>query len=147
MIFKTYKILVSFGDGKPVESTIEARNGILAQDLALVAHPGARSIRVIGIVSKRFEKPVVEIPIQRPNLVVQPKEEEEEEEEKIHPLFTDTSFTKIKRLEEQHKRQKMEECFNLHRSGLSHKTIAGQLGIGKTTVGRWIREVRAQLVS
>jgi transcriptional regulator with PAS, ATPase and Fis domain len=142
MIFKTYKIIVSFGDGKPVESTIEARNGILAQDLALVAFPGARSIRVLGVVSERFEKPVVEIQIQRPDLVVQP-----EEEEQMHPLFTDKSFKEIKRLEEKHKRQQMEECFNLHRSGLSHKTIAGQLGIGKTTVGRWIKEVRAQLVS
>lgn len=142
MIFKTYKIIVSFGDGKPVESTIEARNGILAQDLALVAHPGARSIRVVGVVSERFEKPVVEIPIQRPDLVVH-----HQEEEKLHPLFTDTSFTQIKRLEEQHKLRQMEECFNLHRSGLSHKNIAGQLGIGKTTVGRWIREVRSQRAS
>ncbi len=142
MIFKTYKIIISFGDGKPVESTIEARNGILAQDLALAAHPGARSIRVVGVVSERFEKPVVKIQPQRPNLIVQPKEEEQ-----LHPLFTDTSFCKVKRLEEDGRRQQMEECFNLHRSGLSHKTIAGQLGIGKTTVGRWIKEVQDQLVS
>jgi len=57
MIYKTYKILVSFGDGKPVESTIEAQNGILAQDKALAAHPGARSIRVVGVVSQRVEQP------------------------------------------------------------------------------------------
>jgi hypothetical protein len=141
MVFKTYKILVSFGDGKPVESTIEARNGLLAQDVALAAHPGARVIRILGVVSERFEKPVVEIPIQRPDLVVQPVEEEEEE---IHPLFTDTPIYKVRRLEELHRQERMEECFKLYRSGLSHKAIAGQLGIGKTTVGSWIKEAQAQ---
>ena len=139
MLVKTYKILVSFGDGKPVESTVEASSGVLAQDKALAAHPGARSIRIVGVVSQRVEKPLVRIPIQRPDLVVKQREENI-----IHPLFTDVSVATVKRLEEKDKQQKMEECFNLYRSGLSHKAIAGQLGIGKTTVGSWIKQMRTK---
>lgn len=137
MVIKTYKILVSFGDGKPVESTVEATNGILAQDKALAANPGARSIRIVGVVSQRVEKPLFRIPIQRPDLVVKQREENI-----VHPLFTDVSVATVKRFEEKDRRQKMEECFNLYRSGLSHKAIAGQLGIGKTTVGSWIKQMR-----
>ena len=140
MVIKTYKILISFGDGKPVESTVEATNGILAQDKALAAHPGARSIRILGVISQKVEKPAVKIPIQRPDLVVRRREENT-----IHPLFTDVTVAAVKRFEEKDKRQKMEECFNLYRAGLSHKVIAGQLGIGKTTVGSWIKQMRPKM--
>ena len=92
MIVKTYKILVSYGDGKPVESTIKATNGIKAQDKALAANPGARSIRIVGVVSQKVEQPLVKIPIQRPDLVVKQREQNT-----IHPLFTDVSVATVKR--------------------------------------------------
>jgi hypothetical protein len=134
MIYKTYKILVSFGDGKPVESTIEAQNGILAQDKALAAHPGARSIRVVGVVSQRVEQPKVKIPILRPDLVVKPNADAA-----IHPLFTDVTVGAVKKFEIKDKEQKMKECLHLYNNGLSHKAIAKQLGVGKTTVGTWLK--------
>ena len=57
---KTYKAVVSFGDGKPVETTIEAKNGLEAQDAGFRAHPGARQVRIVGVISK--DKP--EVPLQ-----------------------------------------------------------------------------------
>lgn len=133
MVIKTYKILVSFGDGKPVESTIEAQNGILAQDKALAANPGARSIRILGVVSERVERPRVQIPSLRPDLVVKPKEDS------VHPLFTDVTVSTVKKLEHQDREQKIKECKRMHQRGLSHKAIASELGVGKTTVGSWLK--------
>jgi len=133
MVIKTYKILVSFGDGKPVESTIEAQNGILAQDKALAANPGARSIRILGVVSERVERPRVQIPSLRPDLVVKPKEDP------VHPLFMDVTVSTVKKLEHQDREQKIKECRRLHQRGLSHKAIAAELGVGKTTVGSWLK--------
>jgi len=136
-MIKTYKILVSYGDGKPVESTVEAQNGILAQDKALAANPGARSIRILGVISERAEppKPRRQIPILRPDLVVKQKEDP------IHPLFTDVTVSTVKKFEQKDKEQKMQECVRLYENGLSHKAIAQELGVGKTTVGTWLKQL------
>lgn len=139
MVLKTYKILVSYGDGKPVESKVEATSGLKAQDLALAGHPGARSIRILGIESERIVKPKAKIPIQRPDLVVK-----EKEEDKIHPLFTDVSIATVKQFETRDRQQKINQCLELFYQGFSYKAIASQLGIGKTTVGKWINTYRPE---
>lgn len=139
MIVKTYKILVSYGDGKPVESTVDATNGLKAQDLALANHPGARSIRVLGVAAERTVKPKVQVPIQRPDLVVKQREEDI-----IHPLFTDVSVAAVKQFETQERQQKINQCLELFYQGFSYKAIANQLGIGKTTVGKWINTYRPE---
>lgn len=58
---KVYKAVVSFGDGKPLETTIEAKNGIEAQDAGFRTHPGARQIRIVGVISE--DKP--EVPVRQ----------------------------------------------------------------------------------
>ena len=58
---KVYKAIVSFGDGKPLETTIEAKNGLEAQDARFRAHPGARQIRIVGVISE--DKP--EVPVRQ----------------------------------------------------------------------------------
>ena len=124
-MLKTYKIIVSFGDGRPVQSKIEAKNGLLAQDLAFIAHPGARSVHILGIESVRAEpKPVVIVP----------------EPPEPHPLFTDVTVTEVACFLNTDKQQKVDECLRLRRQGKSHKDIADILGVGKTTVGSWLKQ-------
>ena len=48
MNLKTYKAVVSFGDGKPKETFITAKNGAEAVDLLLFSHPGARNVYLHG---------------------------------------------------------------------------------------------------
>jgi hypothetical protein len=64
---KTYKAIVSFGDGKPFESAIEAKTGATAHDIGFSLHPGARSIQIVGVL----------------------KEEKLAARRVKHPLFTD----------------------------------------------------------
>jgi hypothetical protein len=126
-MLKTYKIIVSFGDGRPVQSTVEAKNGQLAQDLAFAAHPGARSIRIVGIESVREEPKV------RRQFVTAP-------EEKPHPLFTDLTIREVGNYIDADREQKVDECIRLRREGKSYKDIANILNVGKTTVGSWVKQ-------
>jgi transcriptional regulator with PAS, ATPase and Fis domain len=135
-MIKVYKVRISFGNGAPTESTVEAKNGQQAQDVALKQNPGARSVYVLGVDSVK-EEPPPPIPIQRPDLVVKQKEE------KTHPLFTDTTVGQVKRLMAQaelHKHRQVEKALKMRSQGLSHQKIAKELGIGKTTVGTWLKQ-------
>lgn len=135
-MIKIYKVRISFGNGAPVESTIEAKTGQQAQDLALRKNPGARSVYVLGVDSVK-EEPPPPIPIQRPDLVVAPAED------KPHPLFTDTTTGQVKRLLKQaelHKLRQVESVLTMRKQGLSYQKIARELGVGKTTVGTWLKQ-------
>jgi hypothetical protein len=135
-MIKVYSVRISFGNGAPVEATVEAKNGQQAQDLAMKKNPGARSVYVLGVESVK-EEPPPPIPVQRPDLVVEPPEE------KIHPLFTDVTTGQVKRLLSQaelHKHRQVESVLKMRRQGLSHQKIAREVGVGKTTVGTWIKQ-------
>lgn len=123
---KTYSILVQFGDGKPVSSKIRAKNGIDAQDKALAANPGARSIRITGVLDIH--------PPKAPRIAkAKPKEPD-------HPLFTDIDQETMNRyLRSSPQESKLEVCHQLRKSGLTYKAIARQLGMGETTVRSWIQ--------
>jgi DNA-binding transcriptional regulator YiaG len=135
-MIKIYNVRISYGNGNPIESTIEAKNGQQAQDLAMKLNPGARSVYVLGIDSVK-EEPPPPIPVQRPDLVVAAKED------KVHPLFSDATTGQVKRLLSQaelHKHRQVENVLKMKRQGLSHQKIARELGIGKTTVGTWLKQ-------
>ena len=123
-MIKTYRILVSFGDGRPVHSTVEAKHGHQAHDLAFAAHPGARRIDVVGIESVREEARPVLPPKLKPV---------------IHPLFTDTTMDQVQHYVNTEKDDKVKECLRLRSSGMTHQGIANILNVGKTTVGDWIK--------
>jgi hypothetical protein len=123
-MIKTYRILVSFGDGRPVHSTIDAKHGHQAHDLAFAAHPGARRIHVLGVDSVREEA--------KPVLSSKP-------EPMIHPLFTDTTMEQVHYFVNAGKDDKIKECLKLRNSGMTHQGIANILNVGKTTVGDWIK--------
>jgi len=78
---KTYSILIQYGDGKPVASKIRARDGVDAQDKALASHPGARSIRITGVLAVHLPKPV-QLPKPKPKA-------------HQHQLFTDVDEGEI----------------------------------------------------
>ena len=123
---KTYSILIQYGDGKPVTSKIKARDGADAQDKAFREHPGARSIRITGVLEVHLPKPVQ-----------LPKSKLKEEQ---HPLFTDVDEAVINGYIKQSPQDtKLQICHQLRKEGLTYKAIAKQLDMGETTVRTWIR--------
>jgi hypothetical protein len=50
-----YRITVSFGDGNPHKTTIEAKNGLDAHERARKAYVTARTVHVLGFVSQEQE--------------------------------------------------------------------------------------------
>jgi hypothetical protein len=124
-MIKTYRILVSFGDGRPVHSTVDANHGYQVHDIALAAHPGARRIHVLGIESTREEAKSQLPPAPSPV---------------IHPLFTDITVEQVNSYVAIDKRGKIAECLRLRNSGMTHQGIANVLNVGKTTVGSWIKQ-------
>jgi DNA-binding NarL/FixJ family response regulator len=110
---KSYKVRISFGDGNPLEDTVVAKSGMLAQDVALRLHPGARNVHVIGV-DNRYdrEKPVPVEPALRygSNLDLSTKE------------------------------SMIQCCIQMRNEGKSQRAIAGHLGLAKSTVARWIKQ-------
>lgn len=126
---KHYKFLISFGDGKPVEDVVAAKNGVAAQELTSRRYPNARNIHLLGSVSasamEALEPKVKEepLPVWSAPAAVKP-----------HPLFTDDAAPAPK------ENVLIDRCISMRKTGLTHKAIAGQLGISPTTVGRWIKQ-------
>ena len=122
---KTYSILIQFGDGNPVADKIRAKNGIEAQDKALLTHPGARSVRITGVLEVH-QSPA---PIRKP---APPKE---------HPLFTDVTPTKVREyVSRSPATERLAACQQLQSQGLSYRAIAKQMEMGETTVRTWLKK-------
>ena len=114
MTQKIYKVRISFGDGNPMEDSIVARSGMLAQDIAMRRHPGARNVHLIGV-DNRYEKsaPVAvrrEIPAPGTDMANWDRD------------------TQIRC------------CTHLYKEGHSQRSIAGYLGVSRSTVARWIKQ-------
>jgi len=123
---KTYSILIQYGDGNPVASKIRAKDGIDAQDKAIAAYPGARSIRVTGVLEVHLPK--------------LPKLPKPKAQVKQHPLFTDVDEGCIGNyIKHSPQETKLEICQQLRKDGLTYKAIAKQLGMGETTVRSWLK--------
>ena len=119
---KTYSILIQFGDGNPVASSIRAKNGCDAQDKALALHPGARSIRITGVLK---EHPA-------PRKRIAPKKPV------VHTLFTDVSHEQVQQIIRSSKDQLLDQCQALSLQGLSYRAIAKQLNVSQSSVQRWL---------
>lgn len=127
---KTYSILIQFGDGKPVASKIRAKNGMDAQDKAVLAHPGARSVRITGVLEVHPPKAPR---ITKAKFKPQPKRDE-------HPLFTDVDDSVVGRyIKDSPQETKLQICHQLRREGLTYRAIAKQLDMGETTVRTWLK--------
>lgn len=108
---KSYRALVSYGNGKPLSVVIKAANGAAAQDEGFKKYPGARAVYVSAAIPSSTAEVVAEktVPIPEP-----------------HPLFGNS------------KQDKIIYALQLRRSGLSYSKIAEVLEVGKTTVRTWI---------
>jgi len=120
MFEKNFDVRVSLGDGKPVDIVILAKNGQSAQDKARDLYPGARAIHVLRINTT--------VPVPKPKIKKPPKPRTK------HVFFEPPDDPNLDRSDQ------IIECIDLRQEGKTHSSIAKQLGVGKTTVGRWIKQ-------
>jgi hypothetical protein len=129
---KIYKLRICFGDGKPVETSITAKNGIAAQDQAIKSHPGARNIHVLSATEIEKKEEVISRVSPRPVI-----------EEKPHPLFSDVSKAEIDQYlnkDSLHRFKQIQSAIKLRSKGLTHRQIAASLGVGPTTISSWFKQ-------
>ncbi len=115
MLEKTFVLRISFGDGHPIDATISAKTGIEAQDLARAKYPTARNIHFIGRTTS-YKRSVSVLTEQ----YALPIDEEDSPEVTLE--------------------EKVKTCVLMRKAGHSHQTIAGYLGVGKSTIGRWLKQ-------
>lgn len=148
---KLYKIRICFGNGQPLETNIKAKNGIAAQDQAVKAHPGARSVHVLSATPIKPKKPPAPKKTPPKPAAVKPVAPKPLTpnlssiiiEDEYHPLFTDVSMEEVKQYvnkDRLHKLQQVQLAVELRGKGLTHRQIAASLGIGSTTVGNWLKQ-------
>jgi hypothetical protein len=117
----TYKAVVSFGDGRPFETTIEAKNGQEAHDAGFRAHPGARVIRILGVFSEHLP-PTPKIAPSSP----------------IGKKSVTASRRRGGSCFPFAKKKVIERAIELRKDGMSYLNISIDLGVGKTTVRKWM---------
>ena len=123
---KTFNAVISFGDGRPFETTIEAKNGQEAQDAGFRDHPGARIVRILSVLSEQlpppFPKPVPH-PFFQEQAIITSKP-------KGDGRFTYARDTVIAK------------AIKLRKGGMSYLKISAELGVSKTTVRKWMFEAK-----
>lgn len=112
---KLFTLRISFGDGHPIDAIFAAKSGLDAQDKARDKYPTARNIHLMG------HAPGYRSAVSSAT------------EQYVLPL-DDSDDPKVA-LEE-----KVRTCVLMRKSGHSHQSIAGYLGVGKSTVGRWLKQ-------
>ena len=117
----TYKAVVSFGDGRPFETTIEAKNGQEAHDAGFRVHPGARVIRILGVLSEHLPS--------TPKAAINPTVEKKPVTASYRRGGSCFPFAKKKVIA---------TAIDLRNSGMSYLKISLELGVGKTTVRKWM---------
>jgi len=115
MTEKLFTLRISFGNGQPIDAVVPAKNGLDAQDQARSKYPTARNIHLLG-------------KCQRNRGFVATATEQY-----VLPL-EETEVSKASHEE------KVRTCVVMRKSGHSHQSIAGYLGVGKSTVGRWLKQ-------
>ncbi len=125
---KSYRVCVACGDGRPVHTEVEAKNGAEAIDIAQSLHPSARNIHILGLSDKQ---PSVNHPLF-----------DEREQAPIAPTAANVPMELLlpASLLFENRDDQIECCLRLRSEGLTHRAIATTLGIGSTTVSRWIKQ-------
>ena len=117
----TYKAIVSFGDGRPFETTIEAKNGQEAHDAGFRAHPGARVIRVLGVLSEHLP----------PTPKAAPTSSIEKKSPTVSSRKGGSCFPFAKN-------KVIAKAIEMRKDGMSYLKISLELGVCKTTVRKWM---------
>lgn len=114
---KTFKVRAAMGDGRPVDDFVTAKNGTEAHDLAKMKHPAARAIYVLGLAEEQLAME--------------------------HPFFSDKNTVQpypLVKEQESEKERQIRWCVELRSQGKSHSSIADVIGVGATTVRRWLKQ-------
>ena len=128
---KTYKLVVSFGDGKPQEATVIAKCGADAHDKGFCSFPAARSVRVVGVCSPGNMPPLQQGDINQSQ----------------HPLFGHAATPmpcntpRAVRVENviQNKQELLDAAIVMRHNGILVTQIAKMLDVGETTLRRWLK--------
>lgn len=118
MFEKYFKVKVSMGDGNPIDDIIPAKNGLVAIDVARDRHPGARSVYILGISEIRPIRPATA-----------PK--------KTYKLMENILIGGNETLSRD---DRIRTCLTMHKAGHSQRAIADLIGVGATTVRRWLSQ-------
>lgn len=118
MSLKTYKAVVSFGDGKPKETFITAKNGAEAADLLLLSHPGARNVYLRGSAFTSVQSTKVNDPVIKQN--------------------NGSSLTFNSTLRVISKKRLIKEVVDCQRNGASYEEIAIKFKVNKGTARNWV---------
>ena len=118
MFEKYFKVKVSMGDGKPIDDIIPAKNGLVAMDAARDRHPGARSVYILGISEIRPIKPAT----------VSTKKYKPMDDILIGGEETLCRDDRIR------------TCLTMRKAGHSQEAIASLIGVGSSTVRRWLKQ-------
>lgn len=114
---KTYKVRAAMGDGRPIDDVITAKNGTEAHDLTKAKYPAARAIYILGLAEEQLALD--------------------------HPFFSDKDEVEVvltPKVEKSDQELKVDQCVALRSQGKSYAEIAGVIGIGSTTVRRWLKK-------
>jgi hypothetical protein len=123
---KTFNAVISFGDGRPFETTIEAKNGQEAQDVGFKSHPGARVVRIVNVLSEQLPPPP---PKPAPHQFFQ------EQAVITSKPRGDGRFTYARDAV-------IAKAIKLRKGGMSYLKIAAELDVSKTTVRKWMFEAK-----
>lgn len=115
MTEKTFTFRVSFGDGNPIDVAITAKTIVDALDAIKVKYPNARNTHLLE--SSSSQRKLNRVALEQYVLPL----DDPEDPAKLHE-------------------DKVKTCVLMRKSGHSHQSIAGCLGIGKSTVGRWLKQ-------
>jgi hypothetical protein len=120
MSLKTYKAVVSFGDGKPKETFITAKNGAEAADLLFLSHPGARNVYLHGSAfnSVQTTTTTIDDPVIKQN------------------NGSSLTFNSTKRVIS--KQRLIKEVVDCRRNGASYEEIAIKFKVNKGTARNWV---------
>ena len=118
MSLKTYKAVVSFGDGKPKETFIMAKNGAEATDLLLLSHPGARQVYLHGSAFNAVQSAKIDDPVITQN--------------------NGSSLTRNNTLRVISKKRLIKEVVDCRRNGVSYEEIAIKFKVNKGTARQWV---------
>jgi hypothetical protein len=118
MNLKTYKAVVSFGDGKPKETFITAKNGAEAADLLLLSHPGARNVYLHGSVFNFAQTTTADDPVITQN------------------NGSSLTFNSTKRVIS--RQRLIKEVVDCRHNGASYEEIAIKFKVNKGTARNWV---------
>lgn len=120
MFERKYLVRYSMGDGLPFDECIVAKNGLAAREAGAKRHPHARYVYLIGLAPETMPSVATSDP--------DPQLDLDDYARRHHDYM------------EMERNDQISTCVMLRNKGITHAAIAKQLGVGKSTIGRWLKQ-------